>query len=129
MPHKPDAGNYSLVKCTFSGLIVFLYHYFFSLPRVCVHVHARMHALPGRHNSKAGAFSGAIKALRLMEPMCSLLQVVIPRSPVQAKGLLLACIADQNPCIFFEPKILYRAAGKPLVKFALRPLEITRRAA
>lgn len=39
-------------------------------------------------------------------------QVVIPRGPVQAKGLLLSCIADQNPCIFFEPKILYRAAGE-----------------
>ncbi|CAB1430928.1 unnamed protein product, partial [Pleuronectes platessa] len=36
--------------------------------------------------------------------------VVIPRGPVQAKGLLLSCITDQNPCIFFEPKILYRAA-------------------
>ncbi|KAG7273651.1 hypothetical protein CRUP_018130 [Coryphaenoides rupestris] len=41
---------------------------------------------------------------------CPGIKVVIPRSPVQAKGLLLACIADQNPCIFFEPKILYRAA-------------------
>ena len=38
-------------------------------------------------------------------------QVVIPRGPTQAKGLLLSCIRDQNPCIFFEPKILYRIAG------------------
>ncbi|KAG7336223.1 hypothetical protein KOW79_000916 [Hemibagrus wyckioides] len=38
------------------------------------------------------------------------LKVVVPRGPVQAKGLLLSCIADENPCIFFEPKILYRAA-------------------
>ena len=37
-------------------------------------------------------------------------QVVIPRGPIQAKGLLLSCIRDNNPCIFFEPKILYRAA-------------------
>ncbi|XP_041044796.1 2-oxoisovalerate dehydrogenase subunit beta, mitochondrial isoform X2 [Carcharodon carcharias] len=37
-------------------------------------------------------------------------KVVIPRSPIQAKGLLLSCIGDKNPCIFFEPKILYRAA-------------------
>lgn len=36
--------------------------------------------------------------------------MVIPRSPFQAKGLLLSCIEDKNPCIFFEPKILYRAA-------------------
>jgi len=38
------------------------------------------------------------------------LKIVIPRSPNKAKGLLLSCIRDQNPCIFFEPKILYRSA-------------------
>nr|XP_002741809.2 PREDICTED: 2-oxoisovalerate dehydrogenase subunit beta, mitochondrial-like [Saccoglossus kowalevskii] len=38
------------------------------------------------------------------------IKVVIPRGPIQAKGLLLSCIRDQNPCIFFEPKILYRSA-------------------
>ncbi|XP_065018368.1 2-oxoisovalerate dehydrogenase subunit beta 1, mitochondrial-like isoform X2 [Musa acuminata AAA Group] len=37
-------------------------------------------------------------------------QVVIPRSPQQAKGLLLSCIRDPNPSIFFEPKWLYRLA-------------------
>lgn len=44
--------------------------------------------------------------------ICLSPQIVVPRSPVQAKGLLLSCIADKNPCIFFEPKILYRAAGE-----------------
>jgi len=38
--------------------------------------------------------------------------VVIPRSPIKAKGLLLACIEDKNPCIFFEPKILYRSSSE-----------------
>lgn len=38
------------------------------------------------------------------------LKVVIPRSPVEAKGLLLASIRDPNPVIFLEPKILYRSA-------------------
>jgi len=38
------------------------------------------------------------------------LKIVIPRSPSKAKGLLLSCIRDKNPCIFFEPKILYRSA-------------------
>ncbi|CAE6436563.1 unnamed protein product [Rhizoctonia solani] len=38
------------------------------------------------------------------------LKVVIPRSPVQAKGLLLAAIRDPNPVIFLEPKILYRSS-------------------
>uniref|UniRef100_A0A453MUK4 Transketolase-like pyrimidine-binding domain-containing protein n=1 Tax=Aegilops tauschii subsp. strangulata TaxID=200361 RepID=A0A453MUK4_AEGTS len=32
------------------------------------------------------------------------LKVVIPRSPREAKGLLLASIRDPNPVIFFEPK-------------------------
>nr|XP_023506471.1 2-oxoisovalerate dehydrogenase subunit beta, mitochondrial isoform X4 [Equus caballus] len=41
---------------------------------------------------------------------CPGIKVVVPRSPFQAKGLLLSCIEDKNPCIFFEPKILYRAA-------------------
>ncbi|KAH9740470.1 2-oxoisovalerate dehydrogenase subunit beta 1 [Citrus sinensis] len=36
------------------------------------------------------------------------LKVVIPRSPRQAKGLLLSCIRDPNPVVFFEPKWLYR---------------------
>ncbi|OIW25206.1 Thiamin diphosphate-binding protein [Coniochaeta ligniaria NRRL 30616] len=38
------------------------------------------------------------------------LKVIMPRSPVQAKGLLLAAIRSNDPCIFMEPKILYRAA-------------------
>jgi 2-oxoisovalerate dehydrogenase E1 component beta subunit len=36
------------------------------------------------------------------------LKVVVPSTPAEAKGLLLACIEDPNPCLFFEPKILYR---------------------
>uniref|UniRef100_T1JDR0 2-oxoisovalerate dehydrogenase subunit beta, mitochondrial n=1 Tax=Strigamia maritima TaxID=126957 RepID=T1JDR0_STRMM len=38
------------------------------------------------------------------------IKVVIPRGPIKAKGLLLSCIRDKNPCIFLEPKILYRSA-------------------
>lgn len=38
------------------------------------------------------------------------LKLVVPRSPLQAKGLLLASIRDPNPVIFMEPKILYRSA-------------------
>ncbi|KAI9034931.1 putative 3-methyl-2-oxobutanoate dehydrogenase [Aspergillus affinis] len=37
--------------------------------------------------------------------------VVMPRSPSQAKGLLLSSIFEHNdPVIFMEPKVLYRAA-------------------
>ena len=38
------------------------------------------------------------------------LRVVMPRSPAQAKGLLLASISCNDPVVFMEPKILYRAA-------------------
>lgn len=38
------------------------------------------------------------------------LRIVIPRSPAQAKGLLLASIRSNDPVVFMEPKILYRAA-------------------
>ncbi|KAH6695140.1 thiamine diphosphate-binding protein [Plectosphaerella plurivora] len=38
-------------------------------------------------------------------------RVVMPRSPTQAKGLLLSAILEcPDPVIFMEPKILYRAA-------------------
>jgi 2-oxoisovalerate dehydrogenase E1 component beta subunit len=38
------------------------------------------------------------------------IKVIVPRSPLQTKGLLLSAIRDPNPCVFFEPKTLYRAA-------------------
>lgn len=34
----------------------------------------------------------------------------MPRGPVQAKGLLLSSLEDNNPVFFFEPKALYRTA-------------------
>ncbi|KAI0723877.1 pyruvate dehydrogenase [Cerioporus squamosus] len=37
-------------------------------------------------------------------------KIVIPRSPIQAKGLLLSSIRDPNPVIFMEPKVLYRSS-------------------
>lgn len=46
---------------------------------------------------------------------------MIPRSPIQAKGLLLASIRDPNPTLFFEPKILYRSSVEhvPLSSYSL----------
>ena len=41
---------------------------------------------------------------------CAFKKILVPRGPIKAKGLLLSCIRDKNPCLFFEPKILYRSA-------------------
>jgi 2-oxoisovalerate dehydrogenase E1 component beta subunit len=38
------------------------------------------------------------------------IKVVIPSNPYDAKGLLLASVADPDPVMFFEPKRVYRAA-------------------
>ena len=39
------------------------------------------------------------------------LKVVMPTTPADAKGLLLAAIDDPNPVIVFEHKLLYRTSG------------------
>lgn len=41
---------------------------------------------------------------------CPGLKVVMPSTPSEAKGLLLSCVDDPDPCIFLEPKVLYRTA-------------------
>ncbi|WWD21833.1 hypothetical protein CI109_106321 [Kwoniella shandongensis] len=47
------------------------------------------------------------------------LKVVIPRSPIQAKGLLLAAIRDPNPVLVFEPKILLVVEEVPVDDYTL----------
>lgn len=49
------------------------------------------------------------------------LRVVMPRGPIQAKGMLLSAIACNDPVIFMEPKTLYRAAREqvPVGPFVL----------
>ena len=39
------------------------------------------------------------------------LKVVAPSTPYDAKGLLLAAIADNNPVMFVENKLLYKVKG------------------
>eukprot|EP00049_Salpingoeca_infusionum_P000422 m.39815 g.39815 ORF g.39815 m.39815 type:complete len:368 (-) comp10362_c0_seq1:2968-4071(-) len=43
---------------------------------------------------------------------CPGLKIVVPRGPIEAKGLLLSAIQDKNPVLFFEPKHIYRSAAE-----------------
>lgn len=38
------------------------------------------------------------------------IKIIVPSDAYKAKGLLIKAIRDPNPCLFFEPKILYRAS-------------------
>ncbi|MBI5201830.1 MAG: alpha-ketoacid dehydrogenase subunit beta [Elusimicrobia bacterium] len=38
------------------------------------------------------------------------IKVVVPSTPYDAKGLLMAAVQDPDPVVYFEPKALYRAA-------------------
>ena len=48
------------------------------------------------------------------------LKVVIPSTPADAKGLLLASLDDPNPVLFFEHKKLYRSIRGPVPDAAVR---------
>ncbi len=66
----------------------------------------------GGHVSGALYHSQSIEA-RFATPG---LKIVIPSTPYEAKGLLLASIRDPDPVLFFEHKRLYRMFKEPVPK-------------
>ncbi len=52
--------------------------------------------------------SQSLEALLMHTPG---LKVVFPSTPYDAKGLLLACLADEDPCVFIESTALFMRRG------------------
>jgi pyruvate/2-oxoglutarate/acetoin dehydrogenase E1 component len=63
----------------------------------------------GTGNSLAGQHSQSLEALYYHVPG---LKVVMPSTPRDAKGLLIASIRDDDPVIFIEHKLLYMTDGE-----------------
>lgn len=54
------------------------------------------------------------------------LKVVIPSSPLMAKGLLVSAIQDNNPVVFLEPRWLYQTRGNVSEDYVGIPLDRAR---
>lgn len=50
------------------------------------------------------------------------LKSIIPSNPYDAKGLLMSCIEDNDPCVFFEHKALYTMKGEVPEEYYTIPL-------
>jgi len=73
----------------------------------------------GSGTGAAAQHSESLEALFMNTPG---LKVVMPSSPQDAKGLLLASIYDNNPIIFIEHKLLYKTKGPVPEEWYTTPL-------
>lgn len=66
-----------------------------------------------RTSAGAGMQFGAQHSELLEAWLCHIpgLKVVIPSNPSDAKGLLVSCIEDDDPCVFIEQTMLYFITG------------------
>jgi len=122
-------GMRPVVECQFDG---FIYPAFQELVS---HVSRLRNRSRGRYTCPLvlrAPYSGGIRALEHhSESMEALyahvpgLKVVIPSTPNEAKGLLIASIRDENPVIFLEPKKVYRA-NKEEVSQKLFEIELSK---
>lgn len=106
-------GLRPVAEIQFSGFV------YPAMNQIVSHVSRMRNRTRGRYNMSMVIrmpYGGGIRALELhsesMEAMFGHipgLQVVIPSTPYDAKGLLISAIESNDPVIFMEPKRVYRA--------------------
>lgn len=74
------------------------------------------------HGAGFGAAAQHSQSLYAMFTHIPGIKVVVPSTPYDAKGLLLASIADNDPVIFFEDKTLYNTTGDVPEEYYTLPL-------
>ena len=107
------AGLRPVVEIQFSGFV------FPAFNQIAAHVSRMRNRSRGQHTAKLVIrmpYGGNIRALEHhSESMEALfghipgLKVVIPSTPYDAKGLLIASVESDDPIVYMEPKQIYRA--------------------
>jgi len=114
------AGLRPVIEMQFSGFV------YPAMNQIITHVARMRNRTRGKYKMPMVIrmpYGGNIKALELhsesMEAMFGHipgLKVVIPSTPYDAKGLLIASIEDDDPVIYMEPKKIYRAIKQEVPK-------------
>jgi len=73
------------------------------------HVPLTIWAMINRGGEQAAQHSQAIQSMLMHVPG---LKVVMPSTPADAKGLLRACVYDNNPVVYVDDRWLYQTSGE-----------------